>query len=102
MYGGYFGQPCTLSYLFYYSLYCKFNLILGANRAVVVVVVDDEPVTTEGEELGEVEYFNHLGSVKDKSGGIDADVKTRIGMVRSAFNMLKWSGALGKSGHPSR
>ena len=36
VYGGYFGQPCTLSYLFYYSLYCKFNLIQGADKVVVV------------------------------------------------------------------
>ena len=45
----------------------------------------DEPVTIEGEELGEVESFTYLGSVMDKSGGTDADVKTRIGKARSAF-----------------
>ena len=49
----------------------------------------DEPVKIEGEELGEVESFTYLGSVMDKSGGTDADVKTRIGKARSAFNMLK-------------
>ena len=37
-YGGYFGRPCALFY-FYYSLYCKFNLIYGANKVVVVVKV---------------------------------------------------------------
>ena len=53
----------------------------------------DEPVTIEGEELGEVASFIYLGSVMDKSGGKDADVKTRIGKARSAFDMLKkvWS-----------
>ena len=49
----------------------------------------DEPVTIEGEELGEAESFTYLGSVMDKSGGTDADVKTRIGKARSAFNMLR-------------
>ena len=39
----------------------------------------DEPVTIEGEELEEVASFIYLGSVMDKSGGTDADVKTRIG-----------------------
>ena len=39
----------------------------------------DEPVTIKGAELGEVESFTYLGSVMDKSGGTDADVKTRIG-----------------------
>ena len=43
----------------------------------------------EGEELEEVESFTHLGIVMDKSGGTDADVKTRIGKAQSAFNMLK-------------
>ena len=53
----------------------------------------DEPVTIEGEELEEVAFFNYLGSVIVKSGGTDADVKTRIGKAQSAFNMLKkvWS-----------
>ena len=49
--------------------------------------------TIEEEELGEVASFIYLGSVTDKSGGTDTDVKTRIGKARSAFNMLKkvWS-----------
>ena len=37
-----------------------------------------EPATIEGAELGEVESFTYLGSVMDKSGEADADVKTRI------------------------
>ena len=49
----------------------------------------NEPVTIEWAELGEVESFTYLGSVVDKSGGTDADVKTRIGKARSAYNMLK-------------
>jgi len=34
----------ALRFIFYYSLFCKFNLIQGANKVVVVVVVslDDE------------------------------------------------------------
>ena len=49
----------------------------------------DEPVIIEGAELGEVESFTYLGSVMDKSGGTDAEVKTRIGKARSAYNILK-------------
>jgi len=50
----------------------------------------DEPVKIEGEEL---KSFTYLGIIMDKNGGTDADVKTRIGKARSAFNMLKkvWS-----------
>ena len=35
---GYFGQACTLFY-FHSCLFCKFKLIKGSNRVVVVVVV---------------------------------------------------------------
>ena len=49
----------------------------------------DEPVTIEGEELGEVESFTYLSSVMEKSGETDADVRTRIGKAASAFNTLK-------------
>ena len=35
---GCFGQACTLFY-FYSCLFCKFKLIKGANKVVVVVVV---------------------------------------------------------------
>ena len=49
----------------------------------------DEPVTIEGTELGEVESFTCLGSIMNKSGRADADVKTRIGKARSAYNMQK-------------
>ena len=52
-------------------------------------VGNDEPVTIQGIELGEVESFTYLARVVDKSGGTDADVKTRIGKARSAYNMLK-------------
>ena len=53
----------------------------------------DKPVKIEGEELEKVESFTYLGSVMDKSGGTDTDMKTRISKARSAFNMLKkiWS-----------
>ena len=34
---GYFGQACTLFY-FYSCLFCKFKLIEGANKVVVVAV----------------------------------------------------------------
>ena len=52
-------------------------------------VGNDEPVTIEGTELGEVESFTCLGSIMNKSGRADADVKTRIGKARSAYNMQK-------------
>ena len=61
-----------------------------------------EPVTIEGAELGEVESSTYLGSVMEKSGGTDADVKTRIGKARSAYSMLKRYGTPEKSARPPR
>ena len=47
----------------------------------------------KGRNWGKLRPLSILGSVMGKSGGTDADVKTRIGKARSAFNMLKkvWS-----------
>jgi hypothetical protein len=39
--------------------------------------------------LEEEEGFTYLGSIVDKQGGTDADVKTRIGKVMAAFLQLK-------------
>ena len=43
----------------------------------------------EGEALEEVDSFVYLGSMVDKQGGTDADVKIRIGKARAAFQQLK-------------
>ena len=47
------------------------------------------PISLEGEALEEVDNFTYLGSIMDKQGGTDADVKVRIGKARAAFNQLK-------------
>lgn len=43
--------------------------------------------------ITEVESFIYLGSVVDRLGGTDSDIKSRIGKERTAFSMLKntWS-----------
>ena len=47
------------------------------------------PVTIKGEPIKEVESFVYLGSIVDRQGGTDQDVKARIGKARGAFIMLK-------------
>ncbi|XP_055997932.1 uncharacterized protein LOC130047300 [Ostrea edulis] len=47
------------------------------------------PVTVGGEPIKEVESFIYLGSVMDRQGGTDRDIKSRIGKARAAFTMLK-------------
>lgn len=53
------------------------------------------------EELEEVESFTHLGSVVDKQGGTDTDMKTRIGKAQPAFNTLKNVWSFGEIGTPT-
>ena len=52
-----------------------------------------EPVKLEGNEIDEVETFTYLGSIIDKHGDTDANVKAMIGKARGAFIQLKniWS-----------
>ena len=47
------------------------------------------PVTVGGEAIKEVESFIYLGSVVDRHGGTDCDIKSRIGKARTAFTILK-------------
>ena len=48
-----------------------------------------DQVTLNGHGIEEVESFTYLGSIIDRQGGTDADVKTRIGKARTAFMLLK-------------
>ncbi|XP_061171868.1 uncharacterized protein LOC133181367 [Saccostrea echinata] len=47
------------------------------------------PVTVGGEPIKEVESFIYLGSVVDRQGGTDRDIRSTIGKARTAFTMLK-------------
>lgn len=53
----------------------------------------NNPITLEGKTLEEVETFTYLGSVINKQGGTDMDVKERIRKARTAFIQLRniWS-----------
>ncbi|CAG2211505.1 unnamed protein product [Mytilus edulis] len=46
-------------------------------------------VSIEGEDIEEVDQFTYLGSIMDRTGGIDADIRIRISKARKAFAMLK-------------
>jgi len=45
-----------------------------------------DPITLHDEDLIEVEKFVYLGSVVNKDGGTDEDIKSRINKARHAFN----------------
>ena len=47
------------------------------------------PTTLDGENLREVKTFMYLGSIIDEQGVPNADVKSRIGKVTTAFLHFK-------------
>ena len=71
------------------------GLIIHKEKTKILKVntTQEDPVILERTALEEVEAFTYLGSVIDKKGGTDADVKARIGKARAAFIQLKniWS-----------
>lgn len=50
----------------------------GKIKILKVNATSQEPVMLEGEALEEVDSFTYLGSVVDKQGGTEADVKISI------------------------
>ncbi|PVD22635.1 hypothetical protein C0Q70_15890 [Pomacea canaliculata] len=70
----------------------------GKTKLLKVNTDCEEPIRMDGEPLEEVDAFTYLGSVVDKQGGTDADVKMRISKARGAFIQLRrvWnSGSIG-------
>ena len=65
----------------------------GKTKILKINTTSEDPVMLFGNGLEEVEAFTYLGSVLDKQGGTDADVKARIGKARTAYLQLKniWS-----------
>jgi hypothetical protein len=54
------------------------NIHRGKTKVLKVNTTKNEPINLNGEPLEEIESFTYLGSIVDKQGGTDADVKTRI------------------------
>jgi hypothetical protein len=48
----------------------------------------NEPLKIKGQNLEELETFNYLGSKVNIRGGVEDDVKARIGKARALFGML--------------
>ena len=69
------------------------NIHRGKTKILKANTASTAAVTLAGDALEEVEAFTYLGSVIDKQGGTDIDVKARIGKARAAFIQLKkiWS-----------
>lgn len=71
------------------SLRIGLNIHKGKTKVLKVDAADTAPIKLEDEALEEVESFTYLGSIFDKQGGTDADVRVRIGKARTAFQQWK-------------
>jgi hypothetical protein len=54
----------------------------GKTKVLKVNADNTHPIKLEEQVLEEVQAFTYLGSVVDKQGGTDADVRARIGKAR--------------------
>ncbi|CAH8523239.1 unnamed protein product [Schistosoma haematobium] len=61
----------------------------GKTKVLKFKAENSNPITLDGETLEDVESFTYLGSIVDRHGGSDADVKARIGKARAASLQLK-------------
>ncbi|KAK3759533.1 hypothetical protein RRG08_045818 [Elysia crispata] len=65
------------------------NIHRGKSKILKINSASTAPILLEDVALEEVESFTYLGSIVDKKGGTDADVRVRIGKARAAFKQLK-------------
>ena len=57
----------------------------GKSKVLRASTTNEEAIVLEGKSLGEVDSFSYLGSILDKTGGTEVDIKARIGKVQLAF-----------------
>ena len=57
----------------------------GKTKILKINTASEDPVTLRGSELEEVEAFTYLGSIINRQGGTDADVRARIAKARAAY-----------------
>ena len=65
------------------------NVHKGKTKLLKVNADNTSPVMLNGEPLEEVDEFTYLGSIVNKTGGTDADVRARVGKARASFLQLK-------------
>ncbi|PFX25697.1 ATP-dependent helicase SGS1 [Stylophora pistillata] len=57
----------------------------GKTKILKINTASEDPVTLRGSKLEEVEAFTYLGSIINRQGGTDADVRARIAKARAAY-----------------
>ncbi|VDP55136.1 unnamed protein product [Schistosoma margrebowiei] len=61
------------------------NIHRGKSKILRYNTTCTNPITINGEVLGDVKTFTYLSSIIDEHGGSDADMKGRIGKARAAY-----------------
>ena len=49
---------------------------------------DQTPILIDGKDVEDVDSFTYLGSIVSKTGGVEQDIRARVGKARSSFNKL--------------
>ncbi len=65
------------------------NIHKGKSKILKTNTASTNPIMLDGDALEEVDAFIYLGSIINKQGGSDADVKAQIGKARTAFIQLR-------------
>ncbi|VDP23221.1 unnamed protein product [Schistosoma margrebowiei] len=65
------------------------NIHKGKSKILLYNTACTNPITIDGEHLGDVKIFTYLGSIINEHGGSDADVKAWLSKARAAYLRLK-------------
>ena len=60
----------------------------GKTKLLRTATTNEEPIELEGNNLEDVDSFCYLGSILDKRGGTEADIKARISKAQISFKSL--------------
>jgi len=72
------------------NLASNLGLHIHKNKTKILRInAENEPITLADSPIEEVEGFTYLGSVLNKNGGTDEDIKGRIQKARTSFRMLR-------------
>ena len=66
----------------------------GKSKVLRMSTCNREEITLDRKPIEEVDSFCYLGSILDKEGGTEADIKSRIGKAQAVFTSLNkiWKG----------
>ncbi|VDP30433.1 unnamed protein product [Schistosoma curassoni] len=65
------------------------NIHKGKTMVLKYNTENSNPITLDGETLGDVEFLTYLGSIINEQGGSDADVRARFSKATTAFLQLE-------------